>query len=269
MTGQEATLPIAVQLYSLRTLPGSFDETLAQVAATGYTAVETVGDHGYSADEMNALLRKHGLRVISTHVQLDALREQTNEIIAFNQAIGNDMLVVPYIQALRGAADASVYQEHGALLGELGQTCQAQGMQLLYHNHNWEMIEINGKLAIDWLFERAGAGNLGFEPDLAWISATNVDPIALLQRYAGRCPRVHVKDLARPGERLEDALFDNIVMADVGDGTVDWTRVLPAAHAAGATWYIVEHDNPRDPIGSISRSQAYLRSQLPNILENF
>lgn len=266
MTDKDATLPIAVQLYSLRTLPGSFDDTLAQVAAAGFAGVETVGDHGRTADEMRALLDKHGLRVISTHLQLQALQDHTREIIAFNQALGNDTLVVPYIAALRGETRASVYQETGRLLGELARRCQAEGMRLLYHNHNWEMVETDGRLAIDWLFESAGPQNLGFEPDLAWISAAGVDPVNLLQRYAGRCLRVHVKDLAPQGERPEDAILDGVVMADVGSGTIDWPRVLAAARDAGAEWYIVEHDNPRDPIASVSRSSAYLRQQLPGVL---
>jgi sugar phosphate isomerase/epimerase len=265
MTIQTTSLPIAVQLYSLRTLPGSLDETLAQVAAAGYTAVETVGDHGRTAAELRALLDKHGLRVISTHLQLDALRERMREIIAFNRALGNDMLVVPYIPTLRGETRASVFRETGQLLGELSRRCQAEGMRLLYHNHNWEMVEIDGRLAIDWLFESAGP-DLGFEPDLAWISAAGVDPRAILQRYAGRCPRVHVKDLAPKGERPEDAVLDGVVMADVGYGTLDWPRLLREAHAAGAEWYIVEHDNPRDPVASVARSLAYLRDQLPGAL---
>ncbi len=266
MTAHETPLPIAVQLYSLRTLPGSFDETLARVAAAGFTAVETVGDHGCTADEMRALLDKHRLRVISTHLQLDALREHMREIIAFNRAIGNDTLVVPFIPWLVGEKRADVFQEAGRLLGELGQRCQAEGMHLLYHNHGWEMVAIDGKLALDWLFDSAGAENLGFEPDLAWITFAGVDPVALLQRYAGRCPRVHVKDLAPKGERPEDALRDGAVMADVGYGTLDWPRLLAAARDAGAAWYIVEHDNPRDPVASVSRSLAYLRDVLPGVL---
>jgi len=266
MTDRETSLPIAVQLYSLRTLPGSFDDTLAQVAAAGYTAVETVGDHGCTADEMRTLLDKHRLRVISTHLQLAALREHTREIIAFNQAIGNDTLVVPVVPALRGETRASMYQETGRLLGELGRRCQAEGMRLLYHNHEWEMVETAGRLAIDLLFENAGLENLAFEPDLAWIAFAGVDPVTLLHRYAGRCPRVHVKDLAPKGERPEDALRDGAVMADVGHGTLDWPRLLTAARDAGAVWYIVEHDNPRDPLASVSRSLNYLRQQLPRVL---
>ena len=265
MAANETSLPVAVQLYSLRDLPGSFDDTLDHVAEAGFTAVETVVDHGCTADEMRALLDKYGLRVVSTHLQLDTLRNHGADIIAFNQVIGNDTLVVPYIASLVGEQRATVYQETGRLLGELAGRCRAAGMRLLYHNHNWELVEIDGRLAIDWLFDSAGP-DLGFEPDLAWIAAAGVDPVSILQRYAGRCPRVHAKDLARKGERPEDAVRDGVVMADVGSGTLNWSRLLPEAKAAGAEWYIVEHDNPRDPRASISQSLNFLRETLPGVL---
>lgn len=266
MGERDTSLPIAVQLYSLRTLPGSFPHTLAQVAAAGFTAVETVGDHGCTADEMQALLRMHNLRVISSHVPLDALQHNTEAIIAFNQAIGNDTLVVPYIAHLVREQRAQVFAETGQLLGALGRQCRAAGVRLLYHNHHWEMVMIDGRLAIDWLFEGAGTDSLDWEPDLAWITFAGVDPVPLLERYRSRCPRVHVKDLAPQGERPEDAIMDGAVMADVGHGTLDWSRLLPAAHAAGARWYIVEHDNPRDPIASVTQSRVYLQHTLPNVL---
>lgn len=259
MSNNTAALPLAVQLYTLRTLNGSLDDLLGHVAAAGYTAVETLGDHGRTADEMRELLARHGLRVIATHLQLDALREGADATIAFNQAIGNDTLVVPYIPALRAAGDGAAYREHGRILGELARACRQAGLALLYHNHNWELQAFDGRLGLDLLLEAAGP-ELGLEPDLAWIAAAGHDPAELLRRYAGRCPRVHVKDLAAPGERPEDALFDGIVMADVGAGTLPWPTLIPAAQAAGAAWLIVEHDNPRDPLASITRSLQYLRS---------
>lgn len=265
MTSQKSTLPIAVQLYSLRMLPGTFDETLAKVAGVGYTAVETVGDHGCTAAEMRALLDKHGLQVIATHLPLDGLQNNLSQIMAFNQAIGNDTLVAPYIPYLVGEKRASVFQETGQLLGELAQRCQAEGMRLLYHNHHWEMVELEGKLALDWLFDAAG-DSLGFEPDLAWITFGGVDPVALLQRYAGRCLRVHVKDLGTAGPDSSEPLMDGAVMTDVGAGSLDWPTLLPVARDAGAAWYIIEHDNPRDPVASVSNSLTYLRQQLPAIL---
>ena len=138
-------------------------------------------------------------------------------------------------------------------------------MRLLYHNHNWEMAELEGRLALDWLFDAAGPGNLEFEADLAWIEFGGVDPVALLQRYSGRCPRIHAKDLAPKGQNLQEAVR-GAVMADVGYGTLKWPEYLAAARAAGAEWYIIEHDNPREPIASVSRSLAYLSQVLPDIL---
>ncbi len=262
MTSQETTLPIAVQLYTLRTLTGTFDETLAQVASAGYTAVETVGNHDCSVSEMQALLDKHGLQVIATHLQLDDLKNSLSDIIAFNQAIGNNTLVAPYIPYLIGESRRSVYQETGDLLGQIAQRCQAEGLRLLYHNHHWEMVEIEGKLALDWLFESAGE-SLGFEPDLAWVVFGGIDPTDLLQRYTGRCPRVHIKDLGETDPNSPDQVVDGAVMADVGSGNLDWSTLLPVARDAGAEWYIVEHDNPRDPVASVSNSLAYLQKQLP------
>lgn len=267
MNNQETTLPIAVQLYTLREMPGDLDSTLAQVTAAGFTAVETVGDHGLTAAQMQELLDKHNLQIVSTHIALDTLQTNMAKIIAFNQAVGNDTLVVPYVQALREATDAAVYREYGRLLDQLGQRCRAEGMHLLYHNHDWELAMFDGRRGIDWLLDSGDPANLGFEADLGWIANVGVEPAEILQHYAGRCSHVHVKDLAAPGERPEDALREGVVLADVGHGRIQWPPILTAAHVAGTRWYIVEHDNPRDPIATISRSYEYLQSQLPAILQ--
>jgi sugar phosphate isomerase/epimerase len=253
MSDHSSGHPIAVQLYTLRMLPGGLDATLAHVAAAGYTAVETVGDHGLGAEELGELMARHGLQVISSHVALDALRERLGEVIAFNRALGNTTLAAPYISALHAATNAEPYREYGRLLGDLARRCRDEGVQLLYHNHSWELQEFDGQLAIDVLFDSAGP-ELGFEPDLAWIANGGQDPAALLARYAGRCPRVHFKDLAPKGERPEEH-----GLADVGSGILDWRRLLPAAREAGAEWYIVEHDHPGDPVASITRSIQYLQ----------
>ena len=104
------TLPIVVQLYSLRSLPESFDELLGQVAAIGYPGVETVGAHGLSSDEMSALLDKHGLKVIIRPLcSCSLLQNDLGEVIAFNKAIGND------VDHRAGAAGRDARQERREL----------------------------------------------------------------------------------------------------------------------------------------------------------
>lgn len=250
-------LPIAVQLYSLRNLQMPFPELLAEVAAIGYTGVETIGTHNLSAEEMKSLLRKHGLKACSTHVALKTLQSDLDGVIAFNQAIGNQVIVVPFLAPEDRGTTSAAWTALGGQLDMLGQRCTAEGMQLLYHNHAFEMETIEGKLAIDWMMEAASAANVGFEMDLAWVARGGVSGVELLGRYQGRCPRVHCKDLAPAGQNEDQMGF-----ADVGHGTLDWASLLPAAKKAGAEWYIVEHDLPKEPLVSIRRSFEFLKSQL-------
>ena len=254
---KQTSLPIAVQLYTLRHLEQALDVTLGQVAAAGYSGVETIRDHGLSAAEMNDLLAKHNLKAVCTHVPLSSAETDLDAVIAFNQAIGNNAICVPALPMEERNRDAKGWLEMGRRLGAIGERCAAAGMRFLYHNHNWEMVEMDGKLAIDWLLEGASPGTLQWEPDLAWIVRGNADPVALMKRHAGRCTRIHVKDVAAAGQNEDQMGF-----ADVGYGTLDWSVLLPAAKAAGGEWYIVEHDLPKEPVQSINRSCEFLQKAL-------
>lgn len=248
-------LPIAVQLYTLRNLQMPFDEVLKEVAAIGYTGVETIGNHKLSADEMKALLEKYQLKVCSTHAAIALLESDVAGVIAFNKAIGNNVLVVPFLAPDDRGKDGVAWTQLGKRLATIGQHCADAGMKLMYHNHAFEMESVDGKLAIDWLME--SAPKLGFEMDLAWVQRGNQNGVQLLQKYAGRCQRVHCKDVAPAGQNEDQMGF-----ADVGHGVLDWAALLPAAKAAGAEWYIVEHDLPKEPLVSIRRSFEFLKSKL-------
>ena len=250
-------LPLAVQLYTLRMLPQSLDEVLGHVAEIGYRGVELLGDHGLSAKEMQELLEKHSLQAVSSHVGLAQLEQDVYRYIDFNLAIGNQVITIPYMPEELRPSDGKGWMALGARLGEIGKKCADAGMRLLYHNHAFEMERIEGRLAIEWLLDGTDASYLQWEPDLAWIVRGGADPVELLNEFAGRCPRVHVKDLAPAGTNEEEKGF-----ADVGAGTLDWATYLSAARAAGAEWYIVEHDLPKDPLRTIRRSFEFLQRMM-------
>ena len=93
---------------------------------------------------------------------------------------------------------------------------------------------------------------LWLELDLGWIWAAGADPVEQLELTRGRCPLVHVKDL-RPGPQH----------TPVGDGDVDYARILPAAEAAGAEWLIVEQDEIEgEPLAAVARSLAAVPAML-------
>jgi sugar phosphate isomerase/epimerase len=252
-----SNLPLAVQLYTLRMLPDSLDEVLGHVAEVGYRGVELLGDHGLSASALQDLLTKHGIQAISCHVGLAPLEQDVDRHIAFNQAIGNQVITIPFLAEELRPKDGEGWTALGARLGKVGKKVADAGMRLLYHNHAFEMERIDGRLAIEWLLDGTDAAYLQWEPDLAWIVRGGADPVMLLNEYAGRCPRVHVKDLSPAGTNEEEKGF-----ADVGAGTLDWATYLPAARAAGAEWYIVEHDLPKDPLRTIRRSFDFLQGMM-------
>jgi sugar phosphate isomerase/epimerase len=75
---------------------------------------------------------------------------------------------------------------------------------------------------------------------------------AYIRRYSGRCPLIHLKDMAADEKRS---------FAEVGEGTMDWPAIFAASEAGGARWYIVEQDTcQRPPLESVTLSLRNLRA---------
>ena len=87
------------------------------------------------------------------------------------------------------------------------------------------------------------------ELDLYWIVYANRDPVEYFERYPGRFPLCHVKDM---GEDRE--------MAPVGEGQIDFAAIFAESKTAGLKHYFVEHDHPADALESIRISINHLKS---------
>ncbi|AJC47904.1 sugar phosphate isomerase/epimerase family protein [Xanthomonas sacchari] len=252
--GQEA--PIAVQMYSLRNA-GTLDQQLKIVHDAGVGAVETVGTQNMSAVELKQLLDKYSIKAISSHVQLADLRKDLDGAVAFNRSIGNTTLVVPYLDQKERPTDAAGWTALGKELGQLATRARAKGVRLAYHNHDFELVDFGGKTGLELLFAAAGP-DLKTELDLAWVARAGHDPAAMLGKFKGRMFAVHAKDNAPKGQAQDEGGF-----AAVGKGVLNWNAILPAAAASGVQWYIIEHDQPRDPASVVRTGADYLRKHLP------
>ncbi len=247
---QAPPLPVAVQLYSVRALEQPSDELFAAIAAIGYDGVEVAGTYGLAAEALREKLDAHGLSVVSAHVPLAEMEADLPEVVRYHKTLGNDTLIVPWVGPDLRGEDAASWQTLGRRLEQLARRCSYANMRFMYHNHDFEMVEIDGRPAIDWMLEGVDPELVGFEIDVAWVQAGGQNVPAMLARYAGRCSRIHMKDLSESGEGKG--------LADVGYGILDWDAILPAARQAGVEWLVVEHDEPVDPLASIERSYAFL-----------
>ena len=199
-----AQKPIAVQMYSLRNA-GSLDQQLKIVRDAGVHAVETVGTQGVSASELKQLLDRYSIRAISSHVALAELRRDLDGVVAFNRSIGNATLVVPYLDAKDRPTDAAGWTALGQELGRLSKQVRAKGMRLAYHNHDFELVDFNGRTGLELLFAAAGP-DLQTELDLAWVARSGHDPAVMLGKFRDRLFAVHARTMrprARPRTKVD------------------------------------------------------------------
>jgi sugar phosphate isomerase/epimerase len=142
----------------------------------------------------------------------------------------------------------------GRELGRMSDRLRGQGIELGYHNHDWELTPKAGaRTALELLLEAAEGSPLTWQVDVAWLVRGKADPKLWLDRYRGRVTSAHVKDLAPPGQNQDEDGW-----ADVGAGVLDWRDLWQACREAGARWMVVEHDKPKDPARTARASFAFL-----------
>ncbi len=250
-----STSMLSIQLYTLRSL-GDVDRVLDTVKAVGYAHVETVGSHLDQADAVKAKLDARGLTVSSSHVGLPAMRERPDQVAAAARTLGFQQLYVPAVPPAERDSPAPYWRALGRELGELARRFQDQGLKLGWHNHAFEFKPKDGPLtAMELLLAEAEGSPLSWQMDVAWVVRGGADPKAWLTRYAGRISAAHVKDIAPAGQNE-----DQDGWADVGSGVLDWRDLWAACKAAGATWMVVEHDNPKDPAATARNSFDFLKT---------
>lgn len=255
---------IGVQLYTVRdAMKEDFDGTLAKVQAIGYREVEFAGYFDHSPKEVRAALERHDLSAPSTHIDYQSLGEKFQQVIDASQAIGHSYIVNPWIpEEIRKQPDG--WKRAAETFNRAGEASKKAGIQFAYHNHWFEFLPVNGKLPYDTLLEECDPNQVKMEMDLCWILLGGQDPLKYFNRYPGRFPLVHVKDLkkfppvtASGGQDFGDSLSE---ITSVGGGIIDWKRIFAQSGNAGIQHYFVEHDKPTAPFENIAASYSYLKN---------
>ncbi|PYQ37962.1 MAG: sugar phosphate isomerase/epimerase [Acidobacteria bacterium] len=261
--GEHKINKIGVQLYTVRDLmKEDFDGTIAKVAQVGYKEVEFAGYFGHTAEQVKQILQKNGLTAPSTHVQYDELDEKFPSVIEFSKTVGMDYIICPWIpEELRKSPD--IWKQASDKFNKCGEQTKKAGMQFGYHNHWFEFLPTNGKLPYDELLKDCNPDLVKMEMDLCWAVAAGADPVKYFEKYPGRFPLVHVKDLKTKPKITSGGAQnygDTVDLTEVGSGIIDWKRIFAHAQQAGIKHYIVEHDHPKQPIESITKSYQYLEN---------
>jgi sugar phosphate isomerase/epimerase len=250
---------LGLQLYSLRAQAKHNPlAALDLVTKYGLVDVETAGTGDMTATAYAKELRKRGLRAVSAHFSYDQLEKDLDRVIADATALGVRYVVVPSLKHENGVFDADLV---AANFERWGARLRQAGLLLGYHPHGFEFRPLpDGSTRFDVLATRTRPENLCFEIDVFWVVHAGVDPVALMEKYPDRWRLMHVKDLrkgAPTGTHTGRApATDNTV---VGQGQIDWPRVLRTARQQGVVHFLVE-DETVSPLESIPASLDYLRN---------
>ena len=257
---------VGLQLYTVRdAMKSDFAGTIAKVAAAGYKEVEFAGLYNRSPKDVRAILDKNGLTAPSSHVDYEVVEKHWPETIEAAKIIGQSYIVCPGIPgAARKQPDG--YKRVAELFNKAGEASNKAGIKFGYHNHSWEFQPdpaIEGKRPFDFLLDSTDPKVFIMEMDIGWLSVTGQDPVSYFNRYPGRFPLVHVKDMKKLPKISSDTdvsklPYQEIEIADVGSGLIDWKKIFASADTAGIQHYFVEHDSPKDAFASIANSYSYL-----------
>jgi sugar phosphate isomerase/epimerase len=252
-----AKAPLGLQLWSVRgMLAKDVPGTLGRVKAWGFDEVETFGKFGA---EIAPQLKAAGLKVRAMHIGFDRLEKDVAGVLREADAVGATTIINPSLpHKARPHASREEILRAGGAFAKWSNECRAAGKRFGYHIHGQEFGPAPEGTLFDVLAKESGP-DVGFEADVYWVTFGGGDPVALMEKHAGRVWFTHLKDMAKgvaPGSEAGHREESNVVL---GTGQIDIEGILAAGPKAGVEIHYIE-DESADPAGQIPKSVAYYRS---------
>lgn len=269
---------VGLQLYSIRDrMTEDMDAALKAVKEMGYDYVEFAGFYGHTAEEVKAILDKYELTAISVHQPIDPFLEDPDGIIEYFKTVGVKFAVIPWyeVEKFKGTEG---WEKTVASFTAYGKALRENGIQLLYHNHDFEFNKFEEKYLLDWLYEEIPAECLQPQIDTCWVHYAGEDPAEYMRKYSGRLEVLHLKDFEceKLGSGHVYALIDDngeekekpskeeagFRFRPLGQGIQNFVEILAAAEETGVEYIIVEQDQCYDTptLEAAKMSRDYLRT---------
>jgi sugar phosphate isomerase/epimerase len=249
-------MPIGVQTWEVRDEIGKdFDGTLNKLAADGFRAIEMCSPPGYKdygfgdlagmkASEMRERIHKAGLTCESCHFGFSELKGSMDERIAFAKELGLKQMIISTFSLPKTStlADWKTAVEEA---NKLGERAHKAGIQLGFHNHNFEFAKIDGKLVYDEIMSEFDPKLIKMQFQVAVVEL-GYNAADYFAKYPGRFISMHLADWSATDKK----------QVPLGQGVVDWKKLFAAARKAGVKNYFVE----MEPYETMTASMPFLHS---------
>lgn len=261
----KAKKKIGVQLYTVRDIIGKDPKgTLQKIAQLGYKEVETFGYNqgkwfGLTASELSVLLKDNGLSSPSGHTLLGGVflksgwEDSWKKAVEDAAALGQKFIVIPWL-AEPDRKPIDNYKKIAEGLSKAALISKQAGLQIAYHNHDFEFADMNGQNGFDILMKETDSSMVKIELDLYWAVKAGRNPLDLFAAHPGRFVMWHVKDMDNSDKKF---------FTEVGNGTIDFKTIFTRAKQSGMKHFFVEQDIcPGSPLESIAKSIDYMKKNI-------
>ena len=249
---------VAAQMYTVRestqTADG-FKRSMEKIAAIGYPAVQISAIGPIAHAEVKQVADDNDLKICITHIPYERLWNEIDSVIEQHQIYDCKHVAIGSLPAPYREEGAAGYERFAAEASAVGEQLYNAGLTFSYHNHSFEFERYphgeGTRTALEILYDGSDPRFLQAEIDTYWIQHGGGDVISWIRRMKDRMPVIHIKDMVMSGREQ--------LMAEVGEGNLNWPGILEACRDANVEWLAVEQDIcQRDPFESLAISYRNL-----------
>jgi sugar phosphate isomerase/epimerase len=240
-----------VQLYSVRTeMLADATGTLKKLAALGYKELESARSekgnyYGLSPKEVKKVCSDLGLTMRSGHVHID---ENFQRSIDEASEVGQEYLICSTMPTEGQTVDN--YKKVAYAFTQAGEKCKANKIKFGYHNHEYEFDQENGQVLYDVLLNNTSASLVHMELDLGWVFYAGKDPLDYFNRFPGRFPLWHLKDMDMQKKHS----------TEFGKGGLKIAEMLKNSKQSGMKYFFVEQEEyASSALESLQEDIVYLK----------
>ncbi|GLU43785.1 sugar phosphate isomerase/epimerase [Allomuricauda sp. NBRC 101325] len=240
-----------VQLYSFREeMAKDAKGTLEKIAGIGIKKIESARSakglyYGLSPEEMQATCKSLGMQLFSGHVALDKDFETTMEHAVRS---GQEYVICSSMPSEGQTVDN--YKLVAEQFNKAGEACKKLGLKFGYHNHEYEFEVDKDQVLYDILLEETDPDLVHMELDLGWVVMANKNPLDYFERFPGRFPLWHLKDMDK--NTKENTEF--------GKGILNIVEVIENQKRSGVEHIFIEQEEyASTPLESMKHNMDFLR----------
>ena len=265
---------MGLQLFSIRQpLAKDVVGTIKQIALIGYQDGETYGYdpaetkyYGMKAPEFKKLLSDHNMITTSGHYDFtkyfdkpdDEMMRYVDQCIIGANALGQRYITWPWLDpSFRTLENFRLLAKK---LNVIGTRIKRAGLGFAYHNHDFEFTDYGGENGYEIIMRETDPALVKLQLDLYWVAHSSKLTVSeLISKQPGRFVMWHIKDMDKVSRDY----------SELGNGSIDFSVMLPEASRAGLEYYYIEQGGnfAKNPIQSVTDSAVYFKKNLEKYLK--